>query len=71
VSESTSIRSSSVARGHSPWSKARRAAATAASTSAVEAAGTRASASPLKGEVTVSVLLPRGAIQRPPMKTAE
>ena len=41
----TSIRSSGVIRGHGPWSKASRAAVTAASMSATEPSGTRATTS--------------------------
>ncbi len=65
----TSARSAGAIRGHGPSSNARRAAATAASTSATLAAGTRAKTSSVCGETTPIVSAVAGATQSPPMKS--
>ena len=63
----TAIRSCGVIRGQGPWSKACRAAATAASTSAGAASGTVAITSSLCGETTCKVASVAGARQPPSM----
>ena len=64
----TSIRSSGVIRGHGPVSKARRAAATAASMSALLPSGTVATTCSVCGETTWIVSPVAGAAQSPSMK---
>lgn len=63
----TAIRSSTVIRGQGPSSKARRAAATARSTSAAEACGTRPMTSSVCGETTSMTSSPSGSVNSPPM----
>ena len=62
-----SPRSAGARRGHSPWSKARRATATALSMSASVPSGTRPTTSSVAGEITSMVSDPSGATQSPPM----
>ena len=64
----TSIRSSGLIRGHGPESKARRAAATAASMSATLPSGTVATTCSEWGETTWMVSPVAGAAQSPSMK---
>lgn len=63
----TAIRSSSGSRGQGPSSKALRAAATARSTSAGAACGTRPKTSPVCGEITSMTSVPDGCVNSPPM----
>src|SRR5262249_14195060 len=66
----TSIRSCGDIRGHGPSSKARRAAATAASMSPTEPSGTRATTSSECGETTSSRADVAGVAHSPSMKNA-
>ena len=63
------MRSSGDIRGHSPSSKALRAAATARSMSAVVPSGTRPTTSSVCGEMTSMTSEPAGATHSPPMKS--
>ena len=63
------MRSSGDIRGHSPSSKAVRAAATARSMSAVVPSGTRPTTSSVCGEMTSMTSEPAGATHSPPMKS--
>ena len=65
----TAWRSCGVIRGHGPSSKALRAAATAASTSAAAAIGTLPTYSPVAGECTSMTSAVDGATHLPPMKS--
>ncbi len=65
----TACRSCGVLRGHGPSSKALRAAANAASTSALVASGTWPTFSPVAGENTSMISDEDGATQRPPMNS--
>lgn len=64
-----SMRSSRLIRGQGPSSKARRATATARSTSAGAACGTRPKTSPVCGETTSMTSLPSGSVNSPPMNS--
>ena len=64
-----SARSAADMRGHGPSSNALRAAATARSTSASLACGTRAIGSSVRGEITSMVSVPWGSTKSPPMKS--
>src|SRR5215216_13644 len=63
------IRSSGARRGHSPLSKASRAAATARSMSAAVPSGTRPTSSSVCGEITSMVPVPAGSTHSPPMNS--
>src|SRR6266571_1849883 len=63
------MRSSGDRRGHSPLSKASRAAATARSMSAVVPSGTRPTSSSECGEITSMVPVPAGSTHSPPMNS--
>src|SRR5215213_3082776 len=63
------MRSSGDRRGHSPSSKAVRAAATARSMSAVVPSGTRPTTSSVWGEMTSMTSEPAGSTHSPPMKS--
>lgn len=65
----TSTRSSRLIRGQGPSSKACRATATARSTSAVDACGTRPMTSSVCGEITSMTSLPSGSVNSPPMNS--
>src|SRR5437879_1113441 len=63
------MRSSGDRRGHSPLSKASRAAATARSMSAGVPSGTRPTSSSECGEITSMVPVPAGSTHSPPMNS--
>ena len=63
----TAPRSAGVMRGHGPWSKAWRAAATARSTSASRASGTRPTTSSVVGDTTSNTSVEDGSTHSPPM----
>ncbi len=63
----TAARSAGAMRGHGPWSKASRAAATARSTSATWASGTRPTSSSVVGETTSKAEEEDGSTHSPPM----
>lgn len=65
----TAIRSSTVIRGQGPSSNARRAAATARSTSPSQACGTRPMTCSVCGEMTSMTSRPSGSTNSPPMKS--
>jgi len=64
---STAARSTGAIRGHGPLSKASRAAATARSTSAFWASGTRPTSSSVVGETTSNTADEEGSTHSPPM----
>lgn len=66
----TSIRSAGLIRGQGPWSNASRAAATAASMSAAEPSGTRATTSSECGLITSMTASVSGLRHRVPMSRA-
>ncbi len=63
----TAPRSAGVMRGQGPWSKASRAAATARSTSASRASGTRPTSSSVVGDTTSNTAVEDGSTHSPPM----
>ena len=65
----TAARSFGGVEGHGPESKALRAAATAASTSAAAASGTLPTYSPVAGQCTSMTSDVDGAVHLPPMKS--